>query len=143
MAAARLEHAPAKVNLTLAVIGRRADGYHEIESLVAFAAVGDTLAFTPGRELALTVRGPTARAAGAVADNLVLKAARALAERVSGLKWGQFVLSKRLPAAAGIGGGSSDAGAALRLLAAANRLGLDDPRLLEAACATGAETTPP
>ena len=64
MAAARVEHAPAKVNLTLAVVGRRADGYHDIESLVVFAAVGDTLEFTPGRELALTVRGPTARAGG-------------------------------------------------------------------------------
>ena len=139
MAAARIEHAPAKVNLTLAVIGRRADGYHDIESLVAFAAVGDTLAFTPGRELALTVRGPTARAAGPVADNLVIKAARALAERVNGLKWGRFVLSKRLPSAAGIGGGSSDAGAALRLLARANRLTPDDPRLHEAAGAVGAD----
>jgi 4-diphosphocytidyl-2-C-methyl-D-erythritol kinase len=139
VAVARVEHAPAKVNLTLAVIGRRADGYHDIESLVAFAAVGDTLAFTPGRELALTVRGPTARAAGPLADNLVIKAARALAERVNGLKWGRFVLSKCLPAAAGIGGGSSDAGAALRLLARANRLTLDDPRLHEAAGAVGAD----
>src|SRR6516164_7031130 len=138
-AAARAEKAPAKVNLTLAVIGRRADGYHDIESLVAFAAVGDTLAFTLVRELALTVRGPTARAAGPLADNLVLKAARALAERVNGLKWGRFVLSKRLPSAAGIGGGSSDAGAALRLLARANRLTLDDPRLHEAAGAVGAD----
>jgi 4-diphosphocytidyl-2-C-methyl-D-erythritol kinase len=136
---ARIEHAPAKVNLTLAVIGRRVDGYHDIESLVAFAAIGDTIAFTPGRELALTVRGPTAHAAGPVADNLVLKAARALAERVNGIKWGRFVLSKRLPAAAGIGGGSSDAGAALRLLARANRLTLDDPRLHEAAGAVGAD----
>jgi len=80
--AARAERAPAKVNLTLRVIGRRADGYHDIESLVAFAALGDTLALSPGQSLALAVRGPTARAAGDVADNLVLKAARALAERV-------------------------------------------------------------
>ena len=141
MVAARVEHAPAKVNLTLAVIGRRADGYHDIESLVAFAAVGDTLTLTPGRELALTVRGPTARAAGPLADNLVIKAARALAERVNGLKWGRFVLSKRLPAAAGIGGGSSDAGAALRLLARANRLTPDDPRLHDAAGAVGADVS--
>ena len=135
----RLEPAPAKVNLTLAVIGRRADGYHDIESLVAFAALGDTLAFTLGREFALTVRGPTAHAAGPVADNLVLKAARALADRIEGFKGGQFVLSKRLPAAAGIGGGSADAGAALRLLARANHLSLDDSRLREAARATGAD----
>src|SRR5262249_26368039 len=113
--AARPEQAPAKVNLTLRVLGRRADGYHEIESLVAFAGVGDALAFTPGRALALTVIGPTASAAGDVADNLVLKAARALAERVPGLKLGRLALSKRLPVAAGLGGGSADAAAARRL----------------------------
>src|SRR5262249_36577041 len=70
VAVAHVEHAPAKVNLTLAIVGRRNDGYHDIESLVAFAAVGDMLGFTPGRELALTVRGPTARAAGPLVDNL-------------------------------------------------------------------------
>jgi 4-diphosphocytidyl-2-C-methyl-D-erythritol kinase len=75
--AAGAEKAPAKVNLTLRVIGRRADGYHDIESLVAFADVGDALTFTPGGALALSVGGPTAAAAGEIADNLVLKAARA------------------------------------------------------------------
>jgi len=137
--AARVERAPAKVNLTLRVIGRRADGYHEIESLVAFASVGDALAFTPGRSLALAMRGPTAPSAGAIADNLVLKAAHALAERVEGLRLGRFILSKRLPVAAGLGGGSADAAAALRLLARHNRLPLDDPRLAAAARATGAD----
>jgi 4-diphosphocytidyl-2-C-methyl-D-erythritol kinase len=137
--AARIERAPAKINLTLRILCRRADGYHDLESLVAFATVADTLAFTPARELALTVRGPTAQAAGALTDNLVLKAAHALGERMQGLKWGRFVLSKRLPVAAGIGGGSADAGAALRLLARANCLALDDPRLLEAARAIGAD----
>jgi 4-diphosphocytidyl-2-C-methyl-D-erythritol kinase len=137
--AARAEEAPAKVNLTLRVIGRRADGYHDIESLVVFAALGDTLTFTAGRSLALTVRGPTAGAAGAVGDNLVLKAGLALADRVEGMKLGRFVLAKRLPVAAGVGGGSSDAAAALRLLARANRIALDDPRLHDAARATGAD----
>jgi 4-diphosphocytidyl-2-C-methyl-D-erythritol kinase len=137
--AARVEKAPAKVNLTLRVIARRPDGYHEIESLVAFAGVPDALSFTPGRILALAVSGPTAAASGKIADNLVLKAAHALAERVVGLKLGRFVLSKRLPVAAGLGGGSSDAAAALRLLARANRLGRDDPRLMQAARATGAD----
>jgi 4-diphosphocytidyl-2-C-methyl-D-erythritol kinase len=137
--AARVEQAPAKVNLTLRVLGRRPDGYHELESLVAFAGFGDVLAFSPGKELVLKVRGPTAGAAGADTDNLVLKAARALAARISGLRVGRFVLSKRLPVAAGIGGGSSDAAAALRLLARHNRVALDDPRLLAAACATGAD----
>lgn len=139
MPAARVERAPAKVNLTLRVLGRRPDGYHELESLVAFAGFGDVLAFTPGKELVLSVRGPTARAAGADADNLVLKAARALAARISGLRVGRFVLSKRLPVAAGLGGGSSDAAAALRLLARHNNVALADPRLLAAARATGAD----
>jgi 4-diphosphocytidyl-2-C-methyl-D-erythritol kinase len=137
--AARAERAPAKINLTLRVVGRRADGYHDIESLVAFAGVGDTLTFTPGRALALTVDGPTAAASGSIDDNLVLKAARALAERVEGLKLGRFVLTKQLPVAAGVGGGSSDAAAALRLLAHANRIALDDTRLMQAAGATGAD----
>jgi 4-diphosphocytidyl-2-C-methyl-D-erythritol kinase len=137
--AAGAEKAPAKVNLTLRVIGRRADGYHEIESLVAFADVGDALTFSPGGALALRVAGPTAAAAGQIADNLVLKAARALAERVERLKLGGFALSKRLPVAAGLGGGSADAAAALRLLARANGLAPDDPRLMQAARATGAD----
>jgi 4-diphosphocytidyl-2-C-methyl-D-erythritol kinase len=136
---ARVERAPAKVNLTLRVLGRRPDGYHEIESLVVFAAVGDALAFTPGRSLALAVRGPTAVAAGDLADNLVLKAARALAERIQGLEVGRFVLSKRLPVAAGLGGGSTDAAAALRHLARHNRIAPDDARLMAAARATGAD----
>jgi len=133
------EKAPAKVNLTLRVLGRRADGLHEIESLIAFAEVGDALTLTPGDALALSVSGPTAAAAGDVADNLVLKAARALAERIAGLTLGRFALSKRLPVAAGLGGGSADAAAALRLLARANGLVPDDARLAQAARTTGAD----
>lgn len=135
----RAERAPAKINLTLRVVGRRADGYHELESLVVFAGVGDTLTFAPGRALSLAVDGPTAAASGSIDDNLVLKAARALAERVEGLKLGRFTLTKRLPVAAGVGGGSSDAAAALRLIARANRISLDDPRLQEAARVSGAD----
>jgi 4-diphosphocytidyl-2-C-methyl-D-erythritol kinase len=133
------EPAPAKINLALRVVGRRPDGYHEIESVVAFASVGDALSLIRGPKLELALRGPTAAAAGAVADNLVLKAAHALADRVAGLKLGCFVLSKRLPVAAGLGGGSSDAAAALRLLARLNRLPDGDPRLMQAARATGAD----
>ena len=139
MAAARVEKAPAKVNLTLRIVGRRPDGYHEIDSLVAFAGVGDVLTFIPGRALTLAVRGPTALAAGKVTDNLVLKAASALAERIEHLRLGHFALSKRLPVAAGLGGGSADAAAALRILARVNRIAIDDGRLLEAALATGAD----
>jgi 4-diphosphocytidyl-2-C-methyl-D-erythritol kinase len=131
--------APAKVNLTLHILGRRADGYHELESLVVFADVGDRLTFTPGGALALELSGPTSQAAGSADDNLVLKAARALGERVENLKPGRFTLDKQLPVAAGLGGGSSDAAAALRLLARANGLASDDARLYAAARATGAD----
>jgi 4-diphosphocytidyl-2-C-methyl-D-erythritol kinase len=135
-----VEAAPAKVNLTLRVLGRRADGYHSLESLVVFAAgLADRLTLVPGGALALTVRGPNATVAGPVADNLVLKAARALAAETRDLKLGRFTLTKNLPAAAGIGGGSADAAAALRLLARANRLSLDDPRLRRAAKKVGAD----
>ncbi|MHB8885602.1 MAG: 4-(cytidine 5'-diphospho)-2-C-methyl-D-erythritol kinase [Methylovirgula sp.] len=133
------ERAPAKINLTLHVLGRRPDGYHALESLVAFTRSGDTLSFVPGDALKLSVSGPTAPASGDVAANLVVKAAQSLAARIEGLKLGSFHLIKNLPVAAGIGGGSSDAAAALRLLAKANDIGLEDPRLLEAAAATGAD----
>jgi 4-diphosphocytidyl-2-C-methyl-D-erythritol kinase len=137
--APRAEPAPAKVNLTLEIQGRRNDGYHELESLVVFARVGDRIRFIPAAALALDVRGPFAAALGEASENLVLKAARALASRIEGLTLGRFELWKRLPVAAGIGGGSSDAAAALRLIARANALGLDDPCLAEAAIATGAD----
>lgn len=131
--------APAKINLTLHVLGRRADGYHALESLVAFAQTGDDVRLEPGPDLLLDVSGPTAALAGAGPDNLILKAARLLQERVAGLKVGTFHLTKRLPVAAGIGGGSSDAAAALRLLARLNGLSLSDPAVMEAARLTGAD----
>jgi 4-diphosphocytidyl-2-C-methyl-D-erythritol kinase len=131
--------APAKVNLTLRVLGRRPDGYHDIDSLVVFADVGDHVSLRPGTELDLVVEGPSATASGDPADNLVLKAARALAARVEGLTVGEFRLDKRLPVAAGLGGGSSDAAAALRLLARVNAIPAGDPRLRAAAAATGAD----
>ena len=134
-----VERAPAKVNLTLHIVGRRADGWHELESLVVFTRAGDTLSLTPAAAASLTVAGPTATAAGAGGDNLVMRATRALASRVDGLRVGAFHLEKRLPVAAGIGGGSSDAAAALRLLARLNGLVADDTRLLAAAEATGAD----
>jgi 4-diphosphocytidyl-2-C-methyl-D-erythritol kinase len=131
--------APAKVNLTLRILGRRADGLHELESLVAFAPFGDRLTFWPGAPLDLKVSGPMAAGAGPLTDNLVLRAVRALAGRIDGLKFGRFALTKRLPSGAGLGGGSADAAAALRLIAKVNRLGLDDARIHEAARVTGAD----
>jgi len=133
------ERAPAKVNLTLRVLGRRADGYHELSSVVAFAGAGDRLSLAPGGALELTFAGPGAPTLATAPDNLVLRAARELAAGIPGLVIGRFRLDKRLPVAAGIGGGSSDAAAALRLLARANGLAPDDPRLSASALATGSD----
>jgi 4-diphosphocytidyl-2-C-methyl-D-erythritol kinase len=135
----RTERAPAKINLTLRVLGRRMDGYHELESLVAFAGVCDLVSLDPDKPFGLVVEGPTAEAAGPDSDNLIIRAARALKKRVPDLKLGQFALKKRLPVGAGIGGGSSDAAAALRLLAQLNDLHLHDPRIHEAAAETGSD----
>src|SRR2546430_2340689 len=134
-----VEEGRAKVNLTLRVVGRRVDGYHDLESVVAFADCADRLTLTPGPELSLKTTGPLASACGDTSENLVLKAAKLLGESVAGLKAGGFVLEKILPVAAGIGGGSADAAAALRLLARLNDLSLDDERLLDVALATGAD----
>ena len=134
-----VEEGRAKVNLTLRVVGRRTDGYHDLESVVAFADCADKLTLTPGPELSLKTVGPLASACGDASDNLVLKAARLLGEVVPGLMVGAFVLDKVLPVAAGIGGGSADAAAALRLLARLNGLASDDARLLEVALETGAD----
>jgi 4-diphosphocytidyl-2-C-methyl-D-erythritol kinase len=134
-----VEKAPAKINLTLRVLGRREDGYHELESLVGFAEWADTLTLHPAPATSLDISGPFAAACGPVADNLVLKAVAKLRERVGSLEAGRFLLEKRIPVAAGIGGGSADAAAALRLLARANGLAFDDPRLASAALAVGAD----
>jgi 4-diphosphocytidyl-2-C-methyl-D-erythritol kinase len=139
VSAVLVEKAPAKINLTLRVLGRRADGYHRLESLVAFADFADTLSLQPGGDAALDITGPFAAACGPVAGNLVLKALAALRERVAGLNAGCFVLEKNTPVAAGLGGGSADAAAALRLLARGNGLALDDARLAAAAPAVGAD----
>jgi 4-diphosphocytidyl-2-C-methyl-D-erythritol kinase len=136
---ALVERAPAKVNLTLHVRGRRADGYHDLESLVAFAGVHDLLTLEPADELSLVIDGPGAGAIGPLVDNSVLKAARLLAQNAPGLRAGRFRLVKRLPAAAGVGGGSADAAAALRLLARLNAMALDDARVRAAAEATGSD----
>ena len=109
----------AKLNLTLEVLGRRADGFHELRSLVAFAGVGDSVALEPRREaLDLRVEGPFA--AALQGRNLVLAAAEAAKAAHPRLTLGSFRLVKTLPVAAGLGGGSADAAAALRLITRAN-----------------------
>lgn len=133
--------APAKINLFLHVLGRRADGYHDLESLVAFASIGDELTFIPGEEFSLRTEGRNASELGSPDRNLIAKAVRALRDEEPHLTFGQFTLVKHLPIAAGLGGGSADAAAALRLLAKANGLSLDDARVIAAARRTGADVS--
>jgi 4-diphosphocytidyl-2-C-methyl-D-erythritol kinase len=110
------ERARAKVNLYLHVTGRRADGYHLLDSLAVFADVADILEFEPAPELTLRVTGQFAPQLATEPDNLVLRAARSLAATVGVNPHGALTLRKHIPVASGIGGGSADAAAALRLL---------------------------
>lgn len=108
------EIAYAKINLALRVAGKRADGYHELDTLFAFAQDGDRLSVEAGEGISLRVVGPFAGDLGDAEDNLVLRAARLLG---GGGRGAALTLDKRLPVGSGIGGGSADAAAALRLLA--------------------------
>ncbi len=131
--------APAKVNLYLHVTGKRADGYHLLDSLIAFAATGDTLELEPAAALSLEVAGPTAIALPAGEENIVLKAAKALAARAGVTTGAAMRLTKRLPVAAGIGGGSADAAAALRGLAQLWGTRLPDSEMMALALRLGAD----
>lgn len=139
MGATLLEKAPAKINLTLRVRGRRADGYHELESLVAFADLADTLTLEPDNKDTLEITGPFAADSGAVSDNLVLKALAAAHIYIGGVRAGRFSLEKNIPVAAGLGGGSADAAATLRLIARVNEIAPNDARIMSAAQAVGAD----
>jgi 4-diphosphocytidyl-2-C-methyl-D-erythritol kinase len=131
--------APAKVNLTLTVHGRRDDGYHDLTSLVVFAGVGDTLSLTPDASSGMSITGPFGEGLDTGPDNLVLRAAGRLFQRLGHPPRGHFALTKRLPVASGIGGGSADAAAALRLLAQVHDLALADPVLMAASRDSGAD----
>jgi 4-diphosphocytidyl-2-C-methyl-D-erythritol kinase len=132
--------APAKINLYLHVLGRRPDGYHLLDSLIAFADIGDTVTAAPAETLSLTVGGPEVQAiAGLGDDNLVLRAARLLMARAGIAAGAALHLDKRLPAAAGIGGGSSDAAAALRALSRLWDPPLDEQSLFALALELGAD----
>jgi 4-diphosphocytidyl-2-C-methyl-D-erythritol kinase len=122
--------AAAKVNLLLHVIGRRADGYHFVDSLVAFADVGDRLTASPSEALSLALAGPEATSLAEDGErNLVLRAARLLAEYAGLRAAAELCLEKNLPVASGLGGGSADAAATLRLLRHLWRLDVDDAAL--------------
>jgi len=132
--------APAKVNLYLHVIGRRPDGYHLVDSLVAFADVGDRLTVEPGASLSLEISGPETVGLAAVGDdNLVLRAARLLADYSKTDRGAVVHLEKNLPIAAGIGGGSSDAAAALRALAALWQVAIGEEAMLRLGAELGAD----
>ena len=131
--------ARAKLNLYLHLLGRRADGYHAIDSLVAFAAFGDRLSFTPGTELKLDVDGAFAEALPADHDNLVLRAAALLRTRYGITRGASIRLEKRIPVAAGLGGGSADAAATLQGLVRLWQLRPDPDELAAIALQLGAD----
>ena len=128
------EQAPAKINLFLHLGEKRADGFHPLQSLAVFTAAGDMLKIEEGFGLSLTIDGPFAAGLQSESDNLVLRAARAL-----GTQGAQLTLTKNLPVASGIGGGSADAAAALRGLNALWHAGRDQDALCGIAASLGSD----
>jgi 4-diphosphocytidyl-2-C-methyl-D-erythritol kinase len=129
------EPAPAKINLFLHAGEKRDDGFHALQSLAVFARIGDVLEFASADDLSLSITGPFAAGLSGGDDNLILRAARALAgDRGAAIK-----LEKNLPVASGIGGGSADAAAALRGLRRLWNLSLDDAALVKLAAALGSD----
>ena len=139
MAGAAVRSAHAKVNLWLNVVGRRRDGYHLLDSLVAFVDLADTLDVRPSDRLSLELAGPQAADLAADPDNLVLKAARLLADRADVAPRATIRLGKHIPVAAGLGGGSADAAAALRALGELWRVALPEEELFDLAASLGAD----
>lgn len=131
--------APAKINLYLHVVGRREDGYHLLDSLMVFAGVGDVLTASAGDALTLSVDGPFAADLPNGADNLVLRAATLLAATAGVNSGARLRLTKRLPVASGIGGGSADAAACLKALTRLWRLDVADEALTRLALRLGAD----
>ena len=129
----------AKLNLSLEVLGCRIDGYHELRSLVTFVELGDTVEFVPSDSLGLAVEGPFAGALRG--DNLLIAAAEAAKDKAPGITLGRFRVEKILPVAAGLGGGSADAAAALRILARANPDALPGSVLAEITLHLGSDVT--
>lgn len=139
MTAPLTETAYAKINLALHIRARRADGYHELETLFAFAEHGDRISGQRADEISLTISGPLAGSLGPDADNLVLRAAHAL-KAVTGIACGAALhLEKHLPVAAGLGGGSADAAATLRLLARLWDIDAEAPEIMQVAQTLGAD----
>ena len=133
------EEASAKINLFLHVGERRADGFHPLQSLAVFTGMGDVLRADAASQLALTVDGPFSEGLSGEGDNLVLRAARALAAEAGTLAGAALTLTKKLPVASGIGGGSADAAAALRALKALWRVEISDAALMDIAATLGSD----
>jgi 4-diphosphocytidyl-2-C-methyl-D-erythritol kinase len=131
--------ARAKINLYLHVTGKRDDGYHLLDSLIVFAETGDLLSVEAADDLSLTIEGPFAEGLAAEADNLVLRAARAVAAEIGITPRAQLRLTKNLPIASGIGGGSADAAGALRELCHLWKAEIAPDRLQQIALALGAD----
>jgi 4-diphosphocytidyl-2-C-methyl-D-erythritol kinase len=131
--------ARAKINLYLHVVGRRADGYHLLDSLVVFAETGDEIDVAPAADLSLKIEGPFAGNLAADDDNLVLRAARALRDLAGGTAGAAITLTKNLPVASGIGGGSADAAATLEALIALWKIVPDRAALERLALGLGAD----
>ncbi|TAJ40237.1 MAG: 4-(cytidine 5'-diphospho)-2-C-methyl-D-erythritol kinase [Reyranella sp.] len=131
--------ARAKVNLWLNVVGRRADGYHLLDTLVAFTDLADRLEVTPFDGLSLAIEGPAAAGIAGEADNLVLRAARLLADRAGVAPRAAIRLAKHIPVASGLGGGSADAAAALHALVDLWRVAMPVEELFDIAATLGAD----
>lgn len=134
-----VETARAKLNLDLLVTARRPDGWHELDSLVVFCEVADRVELRPAEDLSLVIDGPTAAGLAADEGNLVLRAARLLQRVVGGNPGAAIRLTKEIPLAAGLGGGSADAAAVLRGLSRLWRAGLDDETLRDLGLGLGAD----
>jgi 4-diphosphocytidyl-2-C-methyl-D-erythritol kinase len=131
--------APAKINLYLHVVGRRPNGYHELDSLVAFADAHDLIQIEPSERVSLTLAGPFGHMLDNDSDNLVLRAAKTLSDHAGLNRGASITLVKNLPVASGIGGGSADAAATLRALNSFWEVGLDDQALASLGGSLGAD----
>ncbi len=134
-----VEPAPAKLNLALHVRARRADGYHELETLFAFVADGDTVTLTPAAHDSFTITGPFAAGLSGEGDNLVTRARDAFRDAFGPGDQLAILLDKHLPVASGIGGGSADAAATLRGMARLYGVAHDDPALMAIADRLGSD----
>jgi 4-diphosphocytidyl-2-C-methyl-D-erythritol kinase len=131
--------APAKINLYLHITGKRADGYHLLDSLMVLTDVADVITAEKAPDITLRVSGEFADNSGDISDNIVIKAARALADSAGVQAGASISLQKNIPVGAGLGGGSSDAAATLRLLNSLWGINYSDEKLAQIGLTLGAD----